>query len=371
MRASSGLYISKLDHVRALAALCVYCWHFVHVHVPYDAVPDVAIFSLFEEGHIGVALFMTLSGYLFAKIIDGRPLDLWRFYRNRLLRLVPLLALVLAYWAARGAMTAEAFVSGFVMPTWSGGAWSIAVELHFYLIFPFILWLQRRHRIGALAAIFALSIGLKAAVWSATGTVQAFSYWTIGGAIDLFVAGMLWHELAKNEAVRRHASAILLVSAMLIIGLWHAFNLAGGFYGLGGDPSPSPLWIILPLLQGLAFGALIVGYEYSTIALPARLDRIFAKVGEVSYSVYLLHFIVFPTFVKQLSNAGFDMASWPVAFALAIATFPIVVALAALSYRFIEVPFLNLRGRYEAVRHQAPQRDVARPAAIATPSALR
>lgn len=370
MRASSGLYVSKLDHVRALAAFCVYCWHFAHVHVPYSAVPQVPLFSLFEEGHIGVALFMTLSGYLFAKIIDGRPLDLWRFYRNRLLRLVPLLALVLAYWAARGAMTADSFITGFIMPTWSGGAWSIAVELHFYLIFPLILWLQRSHRIAALIALFVLSIGLKAAVWSATGSVQAFSYWTIGGAIDLFIAGMLWHELAKRDSVRRHASAVLLASAVLIIGLWHAFNIAGGFYGLGGDPSPSPLWIILPLMQGLAFGALIVGYEYSAVALPARADRILAKVGEVSYSVYLLHFMVFPTFVKQLVGAGFDMASWPVTFALAIATFPLVVALAALSYRFIEKPFLNLRGRYEATNPKTSQPATATPApvAIATPA---
>lgn len=365
MRASSGLYVSKLDHVRALAAFSVYCWHFAHVHVPYAAVPQFPPFSLFEEGHIGVALFMTLSGYLFAKIINGRPLDHWRFYANRLLRLAPLLALVLAYWAARGVMSAESFLRGFVMPTWSGGAWSIAVELHFYLLFPLILWLQRWHRIGALAALFILSIALKTAVWSTTGTVQAFSYWTIGGAIDLFMAGMLWHELAKMDVVRRYAGAILCLCLLLIVCVWHAFNLAGGFYELGGYPSPSPLWIAIPALQGLLFGAVIVGYEFSHIQLPQPADRLLAKVGEVSYSIYLLHFMLFPSIVKQLSGAGFDMASWPVAFSLAIMTFPLVAALSTLSYRFIEMPFLKLRSNYEAVEAPRPQHHATTPAVAA------
>ena len=196
MRSSTGLHVSRLDHVRAAAAFLVYCWHFVHVQVPFNTVPAFPPLSLFEEGHIGVALFMTLSGYLFAKIVDGRQLDLARFYCNRLLRLAPLLAVVLCYWALRGDMGRQSFLEGFFLPTWHGGAWSIAVELHFYALFPAILWLQRGNRIGALVALFMASILMRFGVWAATGSVQAFSYWTIGGCIDLFLAGMLWHELS-------------------------------------------------------------------------------------------------------------------------------------------------------------------------------
>ena len=343
MRASSGLYVSRLDHVRALAAFLVYCWHFVHTHVPYDHVPVFAPISLLEEGHIGVALFMTLSGYLFAKIIDGRPINLGRFYRNRVLRLAPLLALALAYWGLRGSLSMGDFLRGFVLPTWSGGAWSVAVELHFYALFPLILWLQRGHRTGALVALLAMSILLRTGVWTAFGTVQAFSYWTIGGCIDLFLAGMLWHELAKPAAVRRNASLLLATSAIVTIILWHAFNIAGGFYGT----SASPLWNVIPTLQGLVFGALIVGYEHARISLPHFADRALAKVGEFSYSIYLLHFIFYPTTVKQLTAAGFDMTSLPVALAFAFATFPVIVRLAMLSYRFIEQPFLKMRANYE------------------------
>ena len=235
------------------------------------------------------------------------------------------------------------FLRGFVLPTWSGGAWSVAVELHFYALFPLILWLQRGHRTGALVALLTMSILLRTGVWTAFGTVQAFSYWTIGGCIDLFLAGMLWHELAKPAAVRRNASLLLATSAIVTVILWHAFNIAGGFYGT----SDSPIWIVIPTLQGAVFGALIVGYEHARVSLPHFADRALAKVGEVSYSIYLLHFIFYPTMVKQLTAAGFDMAPLPVALAFAFATFPVIVGLAMLSYRFIEQPFLKMRANYE------------------------
>ena len=343
MQSSSGLYISKLDHVRAFAAFLVYCWHVVHVHVPFETVPAFAPLSMFEEGHIGVALFMTLSGYLFAKIIDGRPIDLRRFYRNRFLRLAPLLAIVLAYWMLRGDMSVANLVKGFVLPTWHSGGWSVAVELHFYLLFPAILWLQRGHRIGALIALFAVSILTRFAVWSITGTVQAFSYWTIGGCIDLFLAGMLWHELSKREAARRLAGWLFAGCLIALMAAWHAFNLAGGFYGT----TNCPLWIVLPALQGLAFGTVIVGYEIARFQLPRHADRAIAKVGEVSYSIYLLHFIFYPTIVKHLASAGVDMTSFATALTVAVLSFPLIVAIAMLSYRFIEQPFLKLRGTYD------------------------
>ena len=359
MQSSSGLYISKLDHVRACAAFLIYCWHFVHTQVPYETVPAFAPLSMLEEGHIGVALFMTLSGYLFAKIIDGRPLDLARFYRNRFLRLAPLLSLVLAYWMLRGDMGLDSLLKGFVLPTWHSGGWSVAVELHFYALFPAILWLQRGNRVGALVALFMISILLRFAVWSITGSVQALSYWTIGGCIDLFLAGMLWHELSKRDPVRRHAGWLLAGSLIAIIAAWHVFNIAGGFYGT----SDNPMWIIIPTLQGLGFGAVIVGYEHARMQLPSLADRALAKIGEVSYSIYLLHFIFYPTIVKQLSNAGFDMASFPTALAFAFLTFPLIVGISMLSFRFIEQPFLKLRGTYEHEPLPAQRTDVVTSAA--------
>src|SRR5271169_6463136 len=99
MRSSSGTHFIALDHVRALAAFMVFAWHFTHglggYPIPFDYVPALFPFSLLDEGHTGVALFMTLSGYLFAKLLDGKSINYLAFLWNRVLRLFPLLLVVI------------------------------------------------------------------------------------------------------------------------------------------------------------------------------------------------------------------------------------------------------------------------------------
>ena len=97
MKSSTGKHYISLDHVRAVAAFLVFSWHFVHAAgVPYDYVPSLPFFSLLNEGHTGVAVFLVLSGYLFAKLLDGRRIRYPAFLWNRALRLLPLLTVALA-----------------------------------------------------------------------------------------------------------------------------------------------------------------------------------------------------------------------------------------------------------------------------------
>src|SRR5262245_14811077 len=164
MKSSSGVHYLALDHVRALAAFMVVAWHFMHVGgpVPLAGAPLLFPLALLDEGHTGVALFMTLSGYLFAKLLDARRVDYRAFFWNRALRLLPLLLLVMALsgvrvlWAG-GDLGAYALsiAKGVVLPTWPNGGWSVAVELHFYLILPLLLWLARRSSALLLAVVAA------------------------------------------------------------------------------------------------------------------------------------------------------------------------------------------------------------------------
>src|SRR5882672_9954754 len=95
MRSSSGAHYIALDHVRALAAFMVFAWHFTHAWngypIPFEYAPAVFPLSLLDEGHTGVALFMTLSGYLFAKLVGDRRVDFPNFLWSRAVRLGPLL----------------------------------------------------------------------------------------------------------------------------------------------------------------------------------------------------------------------------------------------------------------------------------------
>lgn len=369
MRSSSNRYFSRLDHVRGLAALLVYCWHFVHISVPFTHVPGFFALSIFEEGHLGVALFMTLSGYLFAKITDGKPIDFGRFYWNRALRLAPLAFLMLAFWVARGIWVGIPVAESLGWASRSGGMWSIVVELHFYIVFPVILLLQARTRILPLIAILILSNALRTYLWLSEGEVQMAAYWSIVGCIDLFVGGMLWHELSARGFGDRHANLLLAIAVLATLGLAHGFNSAGGFFNLGGTyPSPSSAWIWLPAANGLLFGAVIVFYEKATFRLPRLLDTAFAKVGEVSYSVYLLHFAFYKILAKSLAAAGLPMQHFGVSFAFALMTFPLIVGLAWLTYVWIERPFLALRKRYDTPVNATE--DMPKPEPITTAAPL-
>lgn len=163
MRSTEGIYYSRLDHVRALAAYLVFAWHFLHMTphfpVPYASAPPFP-FALLDEGHTGVALFMTLSGYLFAKLVSDHRVDFPCFLWSRAVRLAPLLIVVIAAWIviewlAGAPLPWTDIAGGVLFPTWPRGTWSITIKMHFYLLFPLLLFLFRRQGPFALLMVVA------------------------------------------------------------------------------------------------------------------------------------------------------------------------------------------------------------------------
>ena len=174
-------------------------------------------------------------------------------------------------------------------------------------------------------------------------SVQALVYWSIVGHLDEFVLGMVFQRVAGFHLFRRHGTGITLAVILGLNAFWHWLNWSGGFFNLGGRyPSPSPLWIIIPTIQGLAYGAIIAGYENASFRMPGWLDRILAKVGEVSYSTYLWHYTILAAlaaampFPKDLLTASL----------LAVALFIPMIFIAMISYEVFEKPFLPFRKRY-------------------------
>ena len=208
MRSTEGIYFSRLDHVRAFAAYLVFMWHFLHMTpqfpVPYAANP-VFPFALLDEGHTGVALFMTLSGYLFAKLVGDHGIDFGSFLWSRAVRLGPLLIVCIAAWVVVGWFGGE-YVSlgdvlgGVVFPTWPRGTWTISIELQFYLLFPLLLFLFRRSGPFVLLAVVAGAMLLRFDWWRTYGEAQHIAYWTIVGRIDQFVFGMVFALVSRSAA---------------------------------------------------------------------------------------------------------------------------------------------------------------------------
>lgn len=271
MRSSSGAHFIALDHVRALAAFIVFTWHFIHAEngypVAFNYVPAIFPFAILDEGHTGVALFMTLSGYLFAKLLDGKSIDYGAFIWNRALRLLPLLIFVILLvgitrfiYSQNLSDYAQSIAKGALYPTLPNGGWSITVEFHYYIILPFLLWMSNKFKLLSLFSILAAAIALRLLLYHERGEIQSLAYWTIIGRLDQFVLGMLFFQL-RSYITCRHVTALLAIAIFMLI-YWY-FDLRGGFYQNPSYPSPNPLWIILPTIEGVAYAIAIAWYESS------------------------------------------------------------------------------------------------------------
>ncbi len=356
MKSTSGEHYVALDHVRAIAAMLVFVWHFIHGQqgspVAFEGSPVWGPWVLFDEGHVGVALFMTLSGYLFAKLLDGKRVIYHLFFWNRLLRLMPLLLLVIAINALGEALASgspqaalgylRSIPGGLVFPTWPNGGWSITVELHFYLLLPLLLLLVRRWHQG-LWLLLALAILFRTGYHAWTGEVQSLAYSTIFGRIDQFVLGIIAFH-GRAHLIGRHARAAGIAAAFITLYWW--FDKSGGFYLQPTYPSPSALWIVLPTFEGLAFAALIAWYDGSFLHREGPLSNLLAILGEYSYSIYLLHFYFVFAVAQWIHVNVLDLSNFYVALPVSLLAFVAMIPISYLSMRFVERPFLGLRRRY-------------------------
>jgi peptidoglycan/LPS O-acetylase OafA/YrhL len=147
-RTNSGLHIPSLDGIRAIAAMIVFVSH--------------AGWSEVIPGGFGVTVFFFLSGYLITTLLRQEyeqtgGISLSRFYLRRVFRIIPPLYIVLLLLLFLGrdgvhptpaAVAAQfAQLTNYYAIVWgtarlipdSGPTWSLAVEEHFYLLFPLLL----------------------------------------------------------------------------------------------------------------------------------------------------------------------------------------------------------------------------------------
>lgn len=367
MQSSTGAYYVGLDHLRAFAALLVFEWHFIHAGpVPFEYVPGFFPAAIVDEGHCGVALFMCLSGYLFAKLLDGKRINYRTFVWNRFVRLAPLLLAVIVV-AGLGthrndlANYSKSILQGLLLPTFPNGGWSITVESHFYLLLPLVLLLLRRNLAYGPFIILA-AIALRTGLYLYRGEIQTIAYWTIVGRIDQFVLGMVAFSL-RSRMERRHI--LMVVFFLCFAAFYWYFDALGGFYDSPRYPSPYAIWIVLPTAEGLFFAALIAYYDTSFAFRDRGLSGLIAKAGTYSYSIYLTHFF-YVFWMGAFFFRLFHSHNFYLAVAGGFAGFLFAAVLARFSYRYVERPFLQFRRRYivDAMRSGEPLTSMAAPSRL-------
>lgn len=360
MRSSDDrVYLAPVDHLRAAAAVLVVLYHGCQLlsariegrrFVPatdwlYSSNPAA---TLVFEGHTGVALFMVLSGFIFTVGAYGRPVRYGRFLTNRLLRVYPLY-LVVAVLGLATQVSLPTFqdlvrILTFATPAqpYGGVFWTLCVEMQFYLVFPLLNRLLGERGPGALLRLLVAVSLLRALVWFSSPAPEphtASLYLGLAGRIDQFLLGMLAAWVYVHHGDRLRARWLPPVALALTVGLLWSFNQVHGFV------SDSPLKLAWSGAEGAVWALVVVAYVANGPAAGA-FSRALARLGEVSFSVYLTHFMVLTVIGEWGWFPGGLPPVWAAFAVTLLVALPLTVAVSFVTYHAIELPFLRLRRPY-------------------------
>jgi peptidoglycan/LPS O-acetylase OafA/YrhL len=303
----------------------------------------------------GVDLFFAISGFIITRrlVLEWETtggISLFGFYRRRAYRILPAYTSYLLVIGALSVLnllivenwewlSAACFVRNYTMGLPGGVAtnhfWSLAVEEHFYLLWPLALLAFRPSR--ALPATVALALAVGG--WRAVDS----RYHLFAGVFpSLPDAGVLFRSDARMDSLLWGCAAALIFPRLSRIA--HRLQRWG---------SAIPLAILVAIvlviaaparMQSIDLAVLFPALVVATVLAPATA---FAKVlelgplrwiGKLSYSLYIWQtlFLQCPSLSQSLGGqaAGWRLAGW---WMVDIAS---IVALAALSYYFVELPML-------------------------------
>ncbi len=365
MRSVNIRYLPQIDHLRALAAVWIVLYHGLYVLGPTFTSKDVVatahsfptlnpLYALWAEGHTAVALFMVLSGFIFTVGSFGKTLSYKDFLINRVLRIYPLFVAVLMLDLSNDGSTRS--VSDLVttlLPLadfkWANGqvlvpmAWAVSVEFQFYLLYPYLLGFLNRAPLKTTASIIGIALAFRALGIGVWFNPRDLSYFHLVGRIDQFALGMFAATLyLRWDGHRRLFSTVfgIAVPATVLL-LW-------GFQSLGGlDTVPN--WKILwPTLEGAAWSAVVLGYVGMGQRLSPAISKLVGRVGEMSFSIYLLHRWVLDVFafrpwIELRLTRTWDMDALLTTLLLVL---PVTLALSWVTFNVVEKPFLSFRRKY-------------------------
>jgi peptidoglycan/LPS O-acetylase OafA/YrhL len=341
-----------LDGVRALAVLAVMGFH--------EGASELS------GGFLGVDVFFVLSGFLITDLLVAQydqigRVDLKNFWARRARRLLPPLAVMLVVVSA-AATVIEPSQESSLRPALLAAAtytsnwyqilhhvsyfatfgplppldhlWSLAIEEQFYLVWPVVLWFGILRLNGQRARVTATLLG---AVMSAAAMALAYTpgnpslvyYGTDTHAFALLIGAALALACPLATLVSASATHMRRLDAAGVVGLAILAWAAGHFSG--SDPAVYPVGLMIAAVgsAGLVAAAASSGVIASMTSLPPL-----RWLGIRSYGVYLWHWPV-------IALAGAMAGPGPTSPLLWLIETAVAIALACLSWRFIETPILQ------------------------------
>lgn len=312
--------LGSLDFLRGIAILGVIYLHLAGNFLSQNSNLSKVAFL----GSFGVPLFFLVSAYTMClmwnrRIGEGNPVA--SFYIRRFFRIAPLFWIAMigyiilngiepTFWAPNGIGPRQIILSSLFLHEFDPysinavvpGGWSIGIEMCFYALFPFLILRldsAKKCLFAALSIWFLLGFGgamLEANILASepiyAKLYSEFFYFSLFTQLPVFLLGMyVFYEVsAKNS----NDNWPLVIG---IIIFWISLSALGKF-GLGLNTRPL-FWGPILLLSGLVIVTIRSGYQI----------RLINSFGEMSYSVYLIHFAVITAVNNLFKLVGYSEQS--------------------------------------------------------------
>ncbi|MEK7579056.1 MAG: acyltransferase [Patescibacteria group bacterium] len=348
---SSSLFIPEIDGLRFLAIAWVVLFHidiFIQGKNPFlfttspDNYPLLSIFL--SNGSRGVELFFVISGFILAlpfakKFIAGmKDVNIKAYFLRRLTRLEPPyifnMILCFVFLVLIGKYNAEEIWSSLlaslvylhnilpVGPSVNGVAWSLEIEVQFYILAPLlscVFFLSKNIRRGVIAGAIIILIYLQS-------TYQPFSFLTLYDYIQYFLIGFLLADIYLEKpslSISRWAS---IVVGLALLGIIFYINI-------GGVGTEILLLLAIFCLYVLALNDHVWRGVFSTWWI--------TLIGGMCYTIYLWHYVVI-SFIGNKSILFFSSESYITTLIVqGLIYIPAVLVVSTIFYMLIERPCMD------------------------------
>ncbi|NOT52000.1 MAG: acyltransferase [Chitinophagaceae bacterium] len=348
---SGGNYIPEIDGLRFMAIFWVVAW----MHLPTmmnehlfngNLLANKYAASVVLEGGNGVSFFFMISGFILAlpfikeKVAGNKPVSLKNYYLRRLTRLEPpyLVALLIAFLLLvfyKGDSfndqlphlgASSVYIHNVVYNSASsvlGVAWSLEVEVQFYLLAPFLCFIfliknELFRRILLAALIIGSAFYAWDNMWKHPVILPNFICYFFSGMLlaDLYSSG---HKLKLNSSIGLIAGLIILIGLPFLISL-------------------QSVWLALTKL-------LLMITAFYLVLFNERLKKLMSLqwitiIGGMCYSIYLLHVLIMSAVARGLSSI-FSLEGALAVIVYAIILLAAVLFFSAAFYRLIEQPCMR------------------------------
>lgn len=312
--------------------------------------------ALLGTATTAVGYMYVLSGFVMSLVYHrpGETFEIFNYWKARLAKIYPLYLLA---FLLTSFYYVDSFISVkpqkilaniFALQAWfppyaqsfNYPAWSITVEIFFYLIFPFLtLWLYRlstKKIIWGALIFWTINQLLYHVVWigwfeSQRQLVLYFPLFHLSSFL-IGVAGGAWYVREGRSVLLNslHNSFLLGLSIIfslgyLVLGMTYFPSLPHGLQPMAGILAPIMLLFIITLSLDKTKLSIYLQYPWLLV------------LGESSYAIYILHVPVSWLFEKYLTEFHASNHAW----VFSVFNLPLIIALSVGLYLFVDTPIRN------------------------------